>query len=355
MSLRKALLTAAVLALPVAAVAQPISGLYISGGIGANWLAQTSVRSSTGGGGHISGSRAGIDGFASVGWGYGNGLRTELEILGINNDIKLHATGTYGSAQQLTYGLMANGLYDIPTGTPFTPYVGVGIGYVGVKEGSFTVTTNNPATSFAGDPAALGSFAAQGIVGVSFPVAPQLSATVDYRLLDKFQNRWYGGIVTQGATRFPGGVRIGNEVNQSINVGLTYAFGAPEAAPAPAPAPVAVAPAPAPARSYLVFFDWDKADLTARAQQIIAEAASNATKVGSTKISVAGHADRSGTPQYNMGLSLRRANNVAAELVRLGVPKTEIAITAYGDTKPLVPTAPGVREPQNRRVEIVLN
>jgi OOP family OmpA-OmpF porin len=69
---------------------------------------------------------------------------------------------------------------------------------------------------------------------------------------------------------------------------------------------------------------------------------------------VAGHADKSGTAAYNQGLSLRRANNVAAELVRLGVPRTAISISAFGDTKPLVPTAAGVREPQNRRVEIIL-
>jgi outer membrane protein OmpA-like peptidoglycan-associated protein len=46
---------------------------------------------------------------------------------------------------------------------------------------------------------------------------------------------------------------------------------------------------------------------------------------------------------------------VAAELVRDGVPRAEIDIHAYGDTRPLVPTAPGVREPQNRRVEIILH
>jgi OOP family OmpA-OmpF porin len=45
---------------------------------------------------------------------------------------------------------------------------------------------------------------------------------------------------------------------------------------------------------------------------------------------------------------------VSAELVRLGVPQSTIAIMAFGDTHPLVPTAAGVREPQNRRVEIIL-
>lgn len=73
-----------------------------------------------------------------------------------------------------------------------------------------------------------------------------------------------------------------------------------------------------------------------------------------TRIAVQGNADRSGTPAYNQGLSLRRARAVAAELVRRGVPQAEIAIQGFGDTRPLVPTRAGVREPQNRRVDIIL-
>jgi outer membrane protein OmpA-like peptidoglycan-associated protein len=115
-----------------------------------------------------------------------------------------------------------------------------------------------------------------------------------------------------------------------------------------------VAPAPAPARSYLVFFDWDKYNLTDRARAIIKEAAVNSTKVQYTKIQVNGYTDTSGSPKYNMGLSIRRAEAVAAELVKDGVPKTAIAIQGFGQTHLLVPTADGVREPQNRRVEIII-
>ena len=104
-----------------------------------------------------------------------------------------------------------------------------------------------------------------------------------------------------------------------------------------------------------MFFDWDRADLTARAREIIGEAAQNARRVQSTRIEVAGHADRSGTPQYNQRLSQRRAEVVA---VRTRGPRrrraSEIGVTAFGESRPLVPTADGVREPQNRRVEIVL-
>ena len=133
--------------------------------------------------------------------------------------------------------------------------------------------------------------------------------------------------------------------------GVRYAFGA-------TPAAVVVAPPPAPvqtaARTYLVFFDWDRADLTTRARAIINEAAQATTKVAVTRIEVAGHTDKSGTARYNQGLSQRRAANVAAELVRLGVPRSAITTQAFGETRPLVQTADGVREPQNRRVEIVL-
>jgi outer membrane protein OmpA-like peptidoglycan-associated protein len=137
---------------------------------------------------------------------------------------------------------------------------------------------------------------------------------------------------------------------------VRYAFGA--VAPAPALAPAVqhpeIPPAPQAARTYLVFFDWDKSNLTDRARQIVAEAAQASTKVSYTRIMVNGYTDLSGTPQYNQGLSVRRAQTVAAELVRLGVPKTSIDIRGFGETHPLVPTAQGVREPQNRRVEIII-
>jgi outer membrane protein OmpA-like peptidoglycan-associated protein len=118
-------------------------------------------------------------------------------------------------------------------------------------------------------------------------------------------------------------------------------------------APAAV-PAPEPARTSLVFFDWDRADLTTRAQQIISEAAQASTHVQTTKIAVNGYTDLSGTAEYNQKLSVRRAETVQAELVRDGVAANEITIKGFGESNPLVPTAPGVREPQNRRVEIIL-
>lgn len=121
-----------------------------------------------------------------------------------------------------------------------------------------------------------------------------------------------------------------------------------------ASAAAAAGPAPAPARSFLVFFDWDRATLTDRARQIVKEAADNSTHVQYTRIEVNGYTDTSGTPQYNMGLSIRRADAVKGELVRDGVPAASIGTQGFGETHLLVPTGAGVREPQNRRVEIVI-
>ena len=138
-----------------------------------------------------------------------------------------------------------------------------------------------------------------------------------------------------------------------IMAGMKIKFGGVPAVMPPVPT-VAPAPVMQPARSYLVFFDWDKATLTDRARQIVKDAANNSTHVQYTRIEVNGYTDTSGTPQYNMGLSVRRADAIKAELIKDGVPVTAITTKGFGETHLLVPTGPGVREPQNRRVEIVI-
>jgi hypothetical protein len=120
----------------------------------------------------------------------------------------------------------------------------------------------------------------------------------------------------------------------------------PPQAAAPAPAPPAAAP------SYMVFFDWDRSDLSAQAIATIRQASAAWKSGGSPKITAIGHTDTSGPPDYNMALSLRRATAVKNALVREGVAATAIDTVGKGETQLLVQTADGVREPQNRRVEI---
>ena len=73
---------------------------------------------------------------------------------------------------------------------------------------------------------------------------------------------------------------------------------------------------------------------------------------GTASVMLAGHTDRSGTVTYNMGLAGRRNASVREYLSGRGIPDNRIASEAFGESQPRVPTADGVRELQNRRVEI---
>lgn len=106
--------------------------------------------------------------------------------------------------------------------------------------------------------------------------------------------------------------------------------------------------------TYLVFFDWDKSNLTSEAVGIIRTAASNAKKGGTANIEVTGYTDTSGPADYNLKLSNRRAAAVKAELIRQGISASNITTLGRGEADLLVPTPDGVREPQNRRARIVI-
>jgi iron complex outermembrane receptor protein len=137
---------------------------------------------------------------------------------------------------------------------------------------------------------------------------------------------------------------------------VKYRFGGPEEEPtaaAPYTPPPAVAAAPSVPNSYLVFFDFNKSDLTPQAVTIVNQAAANAGPAKVTQLTVTGHTDTVGSDAYNMRLSRRRAESVAAQLEKDGIASSEIAIVAKGKRDLLVPTADGVKEPQNRRVQIV--
>ena len=120
----------------------------------------------------------------------------------------------------------------------------------------------------------------------------------------------------------------------------------PPQAAAPPPPPPAASP------SYMVFFDWDRSNLSNQALATIHQAADAWKSGGNPRITAIGHTDTSGPPDYNMALSLRRATAVKNALTREGVPGGSIDTVGKGETELLVQTGDGVREPQNRRVEI---
>ena len=127
--------------------------------------------------------------------------------------------------------------------------------------------------------------------------------------------------------------------------------------------PSPAAPPPPPPRAALpevcsqklpgiVFFDFDSAELPADAQQTVQFVSTNAAQCGWTAFDVVGNADRAGSDEYNQGLSMRRAQVVTSLMTSLGIPQSAIATSARGESNPRVPTEDGVRNPQNRRVEI---
>ena len=101
-----------------------------------------------------------------------------------------------------------------------------------------------------------------------------------------------------------------------------------------------------------VFFDWDSVVLPESSVQALQFVASNMGPCGWAGLNLTGHADRSGSDAYNEALSLRRAAAVAAALANAGVSPGTVATGGKGESEPRVPTADGVREAQNRRVEI---
>ena len=392
MTMKKALLAATMLTLPAAvASAQPVSGPYIGVGAGANWInnpERFNVEGETRGNllnlpsnvrvenaGKIN-YEIGYAAVVSLGWGFGNGVRAEVEGNFRENEVdSIRGFGLAPIARtggfQRTYGVMGNAFYDFDPGflgigpSYVQPYLGVGAGYVWTDFHNIRGVSGAPGVAAAGgrqiyaNDTDSGRFAYQGIAGVAVPFTwlgvPGLTLTAEYRFLGMLEQEMRVTVRDAGNRVVGGGKTDVEKYNHSVMLGLRYALFQPAPAPAPVAAPVQpVAPAPTTARTYLVFFDFNRADLTGRAREIIAEAAQNSRRVQSTRIEVAGHADRSGTPQYNQRLSQRRAEAVASELVARGVNRSDIGVTAFGESRPLVQTADGVREPQNRRVEIVL-
>ncbi|MEP6174843.1 MAG: OmpA family protein, partial [Parasphingorhabdus sp.] len=104
---------------------------------------------------------------------------------------------------------------------------------------------------------------------------------------------------------------------------------------------------------YIVFFDWDQSDITPEAASVLDNAVTAYADCGSAQVMLAGHADKSGSASYNVGLSQRRNGAVRAYLESRGIGGGAISSEAFGESRPRVDTADGVREPQNRRVEVM--
>jgi opacity protein-like surface antigen len=221
-----------------------------------------------------------------------------------------------------------------------------------VGEDQFTTSFSCPTCVF---PASLthtvNAWAPGAVVGggVEWMFAPNWSVKAEYQRLI------YPNLVT--AINYLYGTNISTLRSSTpisddiVKVGLNYHFGVPTPPPAPMAAPVP--PPAAPPRVFIVYFDWDKATITREGMAIVQQAAVAYKSGAPVQVQVTGYTDRSGSPGYNQRLSEQRANNVGKALASLGVPQNQMMVSGRGENDNRVPTADGVREPQNRRVEIV--
>ncbi|MFA9200663.1 MAG: OmpA family protein [Cypionkella sp.] len=270
--------------------------------------------------------------------------------------------GTYGAGGDVNaLSFMLNGLVDFGPDDGLQGFVGGGVGVARTKVDGATLRFSGPGFLDDSDT----GFAWQLLAGVRAPLTETIDVGLKYRYFNSsdldmvdvrgrdISTRWkshsllgtigfnFGGAPAPMQTCWDG---------TQIPMDATCPD-RPAPPPPPPPPPVVTAPV-CNKGPYIVFFEWDRSDITPEAATILNNAVSAYANCGSAAVMLAGHADRSGSNQYNVGLSQRRADAVRSYMSARGVPDTRISTEAFGETQPRVPTADGVRELQNRRVEI---
>jgi outer membrane protein OmpA-like peptidoglycan-associated protein len=104
---------------------------------------------------------------------------------------------------------------------------------------------------------------------------------------------------------------------------------------------------------YVLFFDFNSSAITAESREVIRKAVFDYHLSKPAGIYLSGHTDTSGSPGYNVSLSERRLESVMNAMTYSQVPSTKIGTEAFGESKPLVRSGDGKKEPRNRRVEII--
>jgi len=252
-----------------------------------------------------------------------------------------------GSTSALSF--MLNGLLDFGDDDGVQGFVGGGVGVARVK----AKLGLNTYGRFLDDSDTV--FAYQGLAGVRAPLTNHVDVTLKYRFFTADNVK----LLDVSSRSMEGRFRT-----HSLLGGLTYNFGSPTPpplppvapAPEPMPTPAPVAPAPEPVvcspGPFIVFFEWDRSDITPEAGSILDNAVTQYQNCGNAQVMLAGYTDTSGSARYNVGLSQRRADSVRAYMSSHGISDGSISTQAFGETNLRVQTADGVREVQNRRVEV---
>jgi outer membrane protein OmpA-like peptidoglycan-associated protein len=316
-------------------------------------------------------TKMGVDGDAVIGYDFG-GVRLEAEGGYKNNkyrSLRVDNVGILPDGSTVPVGTvvdnerdleiwsgMVNALIDIGSDDGFQIFGGGG---AGVARMELPVTVAGVGTLIDDRKT---DFAWQLIGGVRFPVTQNIDLGVKYRYFNIDDFRLTG--------------TNGNDLRadysaHSVLASLTLNFGGraqPEPVPAPPPPPPVTTPPPPPPRPvappppppqvqcntgpFIVFFDFDRSDVSPEAAGILNNAVTAYANCGTARVMLAGHTDSSGSTQYNQALAERRNQAVRSYMTGRGIPDGQIMAQAFGESQPRVPTADGVREAQNRRVEV---
>jgi len=258
-------------------------------------------------------------------------------------------SGTFDAAGDTNaLAFMINGMLDFGADDGLQGFVGGGVGVARVDVDN---SINSVGPGFLDDSDT--GFAWQAIAGVRAPLSDNWDVGVKYR----FFNADSVSLIDSTGRDVDGRFR-----SHSLLGTLAYNFGGVEPMPEPVMAPPPPPPAPPPPPPmvqavcnkgpYIVFFDWDKSNITPEAATILDNAVGAYGNCARVPIMLAGHTDRSGSVQYNNGLAQRRNASVRGYLSSRGISDGAITAQGFGESQNRVPTADGVRELQNRRVEI---
>ncbi len=271
-------------------------------------------------------------GFLTFGHAFDGNWRLELEGGYRENDLEKVNFVHVGSGQLREYSGFVNVLKDVTLSSRFLLDFGVGVGMDNVRFKDNLARKDGDTV-----------IAAQGIVGLTYRLADHWDLDATYRYL------WADDPSIKLGALPEGNMQI---TKQTVTLGLRYGYDDPPPPPAPPPAP---APAPAPmAKQFIIFFGFNKCNITAEADAVLSEAAAAAKSSGAASVRIVGHTDTVGSDKYNQKLSECRANAAKTNLVGKGVAEGAISTSGKGESELMVQTGDGVKEPQNRRATVDL-
>lgn len=268
----------------------------------------------------------------TVGHAFDGNWRLEFEVGYRNNDLDRINGIQITDGELNEWSGMFNALYNQPVGKRWTIDFGAGVGADHVR---FDDDSSEDADT---------ALALQGIVGVTYKVGPHWDIMVNYRYLwadhPEFTN-----IFAQTDEM---------EISKhTVTLGFRYGYEAQAAPPPPPPPPPPPADPVKPAQ-FIIFFGFDRCDITAEADRVLTDAAETAKSRGTAAIRIVGHTDTSGSPAYNQRLSECRSGAAKSNMVGKGIAESAISTSGKGESELMVQTGDGVKEPQNRRATVDL-